>query len=118
MSIRRPARLPGRLPFAGSSTAPKSSHFYALHGLGCEATLAQFPDWGLEDDKLFNAMVPDAGTGVCSAGTIPIYRLYNAGMGNAPNHRFVTSSTERQTMLNQGWTAEGAGIGVGMCVPQ
>ncbi len=39
-------------------------------------------------------------------------------MGNAPNHRFVTSSTERQTMINQGWTPEGAGIGVGMCVPE
>jgi len=98
--------------------APKSSHFYAPRGFGCEATLAQFPDWKLEDDKLFNVMLPDAGTGACPAGTIPVYRLYNNGMGNAPNHRFVTSSTERQNMINQTWTPEGAGIGVGMCVPQ
>ncbi len=103
--------------FFNDHFAPKSSHFYAPHGFGCEATLAQFPDWGLEDDKLFNAMLPDATTGACPAGTIPVYRLYNAGMGNAPNHRFVTSSTERQTMISQGWTAEGAGIGVGMCAP-
>ena len=103
--------------FFNDHFAPKSSHFYAPHGFGCEATLAQFPDWGLEDDKLFNAMLPDAGTGACPAGTIPVYRLYNNGMGNAPNHRFVANSTERQTMINQGWTPEGAGIGVGMCVP-
>ena len=97
---------------------PKSSHFYAAHGFGCEATIAQFPDWGLEDDQLFDTMLPDAATGACPAGTIPVYRMYNQGMGNAPNHRFVTSLAERQKMIDQGFAAEGAGaIGVGMCVP-
>ena len=52
------------------------------------------------------------------AGTVPVYCLYNNGMGNAPNHRFVTNRAEQKRMLNLGWTAEGAGIGVGMCVPQ
>ena len=102
--------------FFNSSFAPKSSHFYAPHGLGCEATVASFPDWKLEDDKLFNSMLPDA-NGACPAGTIPVYRLYNSGMGGAPNHRFVTSLAERQSMINQGFVAEGYGIGVGMCVP-
>ena len=96
---------------------PKSSHFYAAHGFGCEATISQFPDWKLEDDKLFNTMLPDATTGACPAGTIPLYRMYNQGMGGAPNHRFVTSLAERQKMLDAGFVAEGAGIGVGMCVP-
>ena len=104
--------------FFNDHYAPKSSHFYAAHGFGCEATLAQFPDWGLEDDKLFNTMLPDAASGACPIGTIAVYRLYNDGMGNAPNHRFVTSKAEREGMLNQGWKAEGAGIGVGMCAPQ
>ncbi len=103
--------------FFNDSFAPKSSHFYAPHGLGCEATIASFPDWGLEDDKLFNEMLPD-GSGNCPAGTIPVYRLYNQGMGGAPNHRFVTSLAERQKMINKGYVAEGAGIGVGMCAPQ
>jgi hypothetical protein len=103
--------------FFNDHFAPKSSHFYALRGFGCEATLAQFPDWKLEDDKLFNTMLPDTASGACPAGTIPVYRLYNNGMGNAPNHRFVTELAERQKMVNQGWVAEGAGIGVGMCVP-
>jgi streptogramin lyase len=104
--------------FFNNHFAPKSSHFYAAHGFGCEATLAQFPDWGLEDDKLFNMMLPNAISGVCPIGTIPVYRLYNDGMGEAPNHRFVTDVTERQNMLNQGWVAEGAGFGVGMCAPK
>ena len=100
--------------FFNESFAPKSSHFYAPHGLGCEATIAGFPDWKLEDDKLFNAVLPDS-KGVCPSGTVPVYRMYNQGMGNAPNHRFVTSAAERQRMINQGWVAEGNGIGVGTC---
>jgi hypothetical protein len=103
--------------FLNSTFAPKSSHFYAPHGLGCEATIAGFPDWGIEDDKLFNSMLPNA-SGACPAGTIPVYRLYNNGMGGAPNHRFVTSLAERQNMINKGFIAEGNGIGVGMCAPQ
>ena len=103
--------------FFNDHFAPKSSHFYAPHGLGCEATLSQFPDWRLEDDNLFDAMLPDGTTGACPAGTIPVYRMYNNGMGAAPNHRFVTSLTERQKMIDQGFVPEGAGIGVGMCVP-
>ena len=102
--------------FFNSSFAPKSSHFYAPHGFGCEATIASFHDWGLEDDRLFSTMLPD-GSGNCPAGTIPLYRLYNGGMGGAPNHRFVTSLAERQKMLDLHYVAEGAGIGVGMCVP-
>ena len=62
-------------------------------------------------------MLPDAG-GVCPAGTLPVYRLYNNGMGGAPNHRFVTSLAERQIMIGKGYVPEGNGIGVGMCAPQ
>jgi hypothetical protein len=99
-----------------SNFGTKSSHFYAPHGFGCEDTLAIFPDWTLEDDKLFNALLPDA-SGNCAPGSIPIYRLYNGGMGGAPNHRFVASLAERQKMLDLSWVPEGAGIGVAMCVP-
>ena len=102
--------------FFNDHVAPKSSHFYGPHGSSCEATLAKFPDWALEDDKLFNTMLSDM-TGACPAGTIPVYRLYNGGMGGAPNHRFVTSLAERQNMVNQGWAPEGNGIGVETCVP-
>jgi hypothetical protein len=78
--------------FFNSTFAPKSSHFYAPHGLGCEATIASFPDWKLEDD--------------------------NGGKGGAPHHRFGTSLAERQTMIDKGYVPEGNGIGVGMCAPQ
>ena len=103
--------------FFNDHFAPKSSHFYAPRGSGCEDTLALFPDWGLEDGKLFNTFLPD-GTGTCPQGTVPVYRLYNAGMGGAPNHRFTTSLAERQSTLARGFVKEGAGFaGVAMCVP-
>ncbi len=117
VNVGAPAGSVAICRFFNDHFAPKSSHFYAAHGFGCEATIAQFPDWGLEDDKLFNTMLPDATTGDCPPGTIPVYRMYNQGMGGAPNHRFVTSLAERQNMIDHGFMAEGAGIGVGMCVP-
>jgi probable HAF family extracellular repeat protein len=100
--------------FFNASFAPKSSHFYAAQGTSCEATLAQFPDWKLEDAALFTTALPSA-SGTCPLGTVPVYRLYNNGMGGAPNHRFVTSPGERQIMIGRGYVPEGDGLGVGMC---
>ena len=102
--------------FFNASFAPKSSHFYAPKGLGCETTIANYADWLLEDEAAFATLLPDAG-GACPAGHIPVYRLYNSGQTGAPNHRFVTSLAERQAMLDRGFVAEGPGLGVGMCVP-
>jgi hypothetical protein len=111
-----PAQSVAICRFFNDRFAPKSSHFYAPHGLGCEDMITKFPDWTLEDDKLFNAMLPDA-AGTCPLGMTPVYRLYNSGMGGAPNHRFVTNLSERQNMLDKGYVPEGSGIGIGMCVP-
>jgi hypothetical protein len=52
-------------------------------------------------------------TGGCPAGTVPLYRVYNHGMGNAPNHRFVTTLAEKQLMVAKGYDDEG----VRACVP-
>jgi len=116
-STNAPISSTANCRFFNDHFAPKSSHFYAPHGLGCEETIAKFPDWTLESDNLFRSMLPNA-IGACPAGTIEVYRLYNNGMGGAPNHRFTTSRTERQAMLDKGYISEGASVaGVGMCVP-
>jgi Repeat of unknown function (DUF5648) len=109
--------LAGVCRFYNDSFVP-SSHFYALHGEGCEETLQDFPDWRLESSDLFRAQtVPP--NGACPIGSIPVYRLYNNGRGGAPNHRFVTDPGERQRMIDAGWISEGYGaLGVGMCAPQ
>ena len=100
--------------FFTTAFPPSSSHFYAPRGLGCEGTL-QDPHWQFEGD-VFHMRIPDA-NGNCQSGTIPVYRLNNNGQGGAPNHRFTTSDETRVEMLANGYIAEGAGIGVGMCAP-
>jgi hypothetical protein len=100
--------------FFSTSFGPKSSHFYTSSASEC-ATVKANPDWQFEGE-VFNVALP-AADGSCPSPTLPVYRLYNNGQGGAPNHRFVTSLADRQAMLDKGYVAEGAGIGVGMCTP-
>lgn len=100
--------------FFSTSFGPRSSHFYTSYASEC-ATVKANPDWQFEAE-VFNVALP-AADGSCPPPTLPVYRLYNNGQGSAPNHRFVTSLADRQAMLDKGYVAEGAGIGVGMCTP-
>lgn len=100
--------------FFSTAFAPKSSHFYAPEGLGCEGT-KQNADWTFEGN-VFNTTLPSA-AGICPDGGKPIYRLFNNGQTGAPNHRFTTSLDVRAQMIASGFVPEGAGIGVGMCSP-
>jgi hypothetical protein len=102
--------------FFNVSFAPKSTHFYALPE-SCQQVLTGFPDWILEKAQAFNMLVPDS-NGNCPISSVPVYRLYNNGQGGAPNHRFVTSLSDRAAMLALGYVSEGSGpLGVGMCAP-
>jgi hypothetical protein len=105
--------------FFSTSFAPKSSHFYTANFSEYQ-TLLLNTNWQVEG-AVFNVPVP-AADGTCAAGTIPVYRLYNNGQGAAPNHRFTTDLSVRNSMLSRpvdkAWIAEGNGIGVGFCSPQ
>ena len=110
---------PGTFPvcrFFSTSFAPKSSHFYTPSAAEC-ATVKANPNWQFEGN-VFTVPTPDA-AGLCAAGTVPVYRLYNNGQGAAPNHRYTTSLATRSTMIAAQWIPEGAGeLGVVMCSPQ
>jgi hypothetical protein len=99
--------------WSGETYAPKSSHVYLTNAAECALRRGD-PAWNFEGE-VFAVMLPD-GAGTCADGTIPLYRLYNEGIGNAPNHRYTTSLTIRARMLAQGWSAEGVGVGVVACV--
>jgi hypothetical protein len=101
--------------FFSTTFAPKSSHFYSGI-LGDYNALLANPNWELEG-PVFNTPMP-ALDGTCPPGTIPVYRVFNNGMGGAPNHRFTTDLNVRMQMVDAGWTAEGFGIGVAFCSPQ
>lgn len=97
---------PGETPvcrFFSDSFAPKSSHFYTPYGPECEA-LRQSTVW---KNELTSFYVVGGGQNFdCRAG-VPIYRLYNNGMGGAPNHRFTISYETREEMRASGWIFEG-----------
>jgi probable HAF family extracellular repeat protein len=101
--------------FFSTAFDPKSSHFYTPFQEEC-VLVQRSSTWQFEG-RVFNMAVPDAG-GNCPAGTIPVYRLYNQGMGAAPNHRYTTSLDTRAAMITQGWVPEGLGPNaVEMCSP-
>jgi hypothetical protein len=100
--------------FFSTSFDPKSSHFYTASATEC-ATVKQNPNW-LFEGVVFTMPTPDL-AGICPAGTLPVYRLYNDGQGAAPNHRFTTKLETRAMMLAKKWLPEGNGIGVSMCSP-
>ncbi len=101
--------------FFSASFAPLSSHFYSNDPLACPA-LKDGGVWALESLNAFY-MMPSP-TGVCPAGTIPLYRLYNNGMGGAPNHRYTVDRAVRASMITSQWVPEGNGLDVVFtCVP-
>lgn len=106
--------------FFGIAFAPKSSHFYTPFPTECEYVKTNPADvaaWQFENIA-FHIQLADA-NGLCGAGTIPLYRVYNNGMGGAPNHRYTTSQTILNQMIAGGWSFEGNGnTMVFACVPQ
>jgi len=100
--------------FFSTSFDPKSSHFYTPSVSEC-AKVKTSPDWQFEAE-VFNVSLP-VKDGSCPPGTQALYRLYNEGMGAAPNHRYTTDFAIFAVMQQLGWTPEGEGIGVIACVP-
>ena len=95
--------------------APKSSHFYTPFAGECQSVKGGGV-WQYEGEAFF-VDVPDA-NGVCAGTAHPVYRLYNNGLGGAPNHRYATDPALRSEMLAKGWVSEGLGpLGVIFCVP-
>ena len=95
--------------------SPKSSHFYTPFATECDG-LKGSTDWQYEGEAFF-VDLPDA-NGVCAGTASQVYRLYNSGLGGAPNHRYATDPAVRAEMLAKGWVSEGLGpLGVIFCVP-
>jgi YVTN family beta-propeller protein len=111
----------GRLPvcrFFSTAFGAKSSHFYTPYAAECQMLQADPAHvWQLEGAAVFYLALPDA-NGSCAVGTVPLYRVYNGGMGGAPNHRYTMSSFVRSQMVNLHWIAEGSGPDIVFaCIP-
>jgi hypothetical protein len=84
------------------------SHFYSASPDECMASMANsLGVWGLEASEVFEMDLPDATTGACPAGGVPIYRIWNQRRDS--NHRYTTSIATRDQMVAKGGIAEGYG---------
>lgn len=100
--------------FFSTAFGTKSSHFYTPFATEC-AIVKTNPNWQFEA-AVFGVLLPKV-DGTCDAGFKPLYRVYNNGMGGAPNHRQVTDLALFDEMRAKGWKPEGQGVGVIACVP-
>jgi hypothetical protein len=112
---------PDRVPvcrFYTERFAPVVSHFYTADRHECEP-LKQSSDWIYEGIVAY--VWPARADGTCAQGK-PLYRLFNNGRRGdgrtvAPSHRYTDDLDDRNLSVALGWTAEGYGKGVVMCVP-
>jgi len=92
--------------FFSTAFGSKSSHFYTPKASEC-TIVKQNPNWQFEA-AVFNMVLPrDDGT--CEPGLRPLYRVYNNGMGGAPNHAYTNSRARRDALQAKGWVPEGSG---------
>ncbi len=83
----------------------QGSHFYTADPDECAYVKGRLEwGWGYEG-VAFYAVLPAGGS--CQSGAPPIYRVYNNGMGGAPNHRYLASQADVNAMVAQGWVPEG-----------
>jgi hypothetical protein len=105
--------------FYGLPSAGLDSHFYSASPAECDEVRQRFAGaWLFESDNVFKVGLPDATTGQCPSGTVPIYRAWNKRVDS--NHRYTTDASVQQSMIGKGYVAEGYGSPanpVAMCSP-
>jgi hypothetical protein len=90
------------------------SHFYSASPSECNEVKAKFPQLMFEAPDVFYIDLPNATTGACPAGEIPVYRFWNGRADS--NHRYTTSTDIVSLMEARGYVSEGYGPnGVAMC---
>jgi len=92
--------------FFSTAFGSKSTHFYTPISDECQTVKAN-ADWQFEAVAFF--MVNTDVNGNCPAGTTPLFRLYNNGMGGAPNHAYTNNRAKRDALQAKGWVPEGSG---------
>ena len=84
---------------------------------GKTATDPNYSGYVDESSAVFYIGTPDRASGVCAAGTRPVYRLWNGR--DDSNHRYTADPQINALMLARGYIAEGYGPdATSMCAPQ
>lgn len=92
------------------------AHFQSAIAEECAWLANQPDDWILESEEVYRVALPDAATGICTPGRIPVYRLWNGRADGG--HLLTTSIAQRNQILARSppYVPEGYGpLGVAMC---
>ena len=102
--------------YYGSPAFGLNTHFYSASPDECAAVHRLWPvEWILESNSVFQIYMPDMATGICPAGTLPLYRTLNQ---QDINHRYTMDGRVQASMMSRGFVAEGYGNPpVAMCSP-
>lgn len=104
----QPGYCYGSRPVFRFYTFGANTHFFTADASECGFLRRNDPGWVFEAEA-FGATLPEGG--LCSAGTTPVWRLYNnRWMFNDSNHRFVVSAALRDQMAARGWVSEGVAL--------
>jgi len=107
-----PVKVEGANPVCRLYRVPGrgDAHFYSASPAECAATLAAAPgDWIAESATAFYLPLPDASSGECPAGTVPIYRYFNR---TTASHRYTAERvTSLRMRIAPDWIPEGYGPG-------
>lgn len=105
-----PGPMPGTSPVCRFYIPPAygDSHFFSASA-ECAQVQAKYPFFDYETPSAFYVYLPDAATGACAQGAIPVYRVWD----KRTNHRYTTDPAVRGQMVARGWVLEG----VVACVP-
>jgi uncharacterized delta-60 repeat protein len=108
---------PGTAPVCRFYIPPAqgNSHFFGRGTVECEATALKHPGFILENATFMHMYLPV--DGACPANTVDVYRVFD----NRPdaNHRYMADMSLRDSMVANGWIAEGEGpTVVTMCAPK
>jgi glucose/arabinose dehydrogenase len=83
------------------------SHFFSASPDECRTVAAKFPTFIVEGPTAIFMVLPDATSGACPVGLIPVYRIWNARVDS--NHRYTSDLVTRNQMVARGGIAEGYG---------
>lgn len=107
-----PTKVEGAQPVCRLYRVPGhgDAHFYSANPAECAAALAAAPgEWIQENAAAFYLPLPDATSGECPAGTVPVYRYFNRVTAS---HRYtIERVTSLRMRTSPEWIAEGYGRG-------
>ena len=89
--------------YYGTPGIGPNTHFYSVDPNEC-AILSHQPEWTFEG---YVMRTNPALNWTCPAGNMLVVRMYNNNIGGVANHRYTTSPTVINEMVDEGWIVEG-----------